>query len=1076
MKERDKHRNNNLWVGSEDLNGSEELIERSQQEFYELPAEEGEEAGGGKANRRDFMKYLGFGIGSAVIAASCETPVRRALPYVTKPDTIVPGVATYYASAHVRGGEFCPIVVKTREGRPIKIEGNLLSSMTKGGTSARAQASVLELYDRTRIKTPGKIVNSEGKFDRMSWADVDKAISDKLQPGSSVRIVSNTVISPTTLNVIKDFKKKYNNTEHISYDPVSFSALLDAQKQSTGQRIVPDYDFSAADMIVSFGADFLGTWNSAVEYASGYASKRKIDAELKPNMSRFYMVESHMSLSGSNADNRVMIRPSEKGVAIAYVHDKIASRMGGASVKADGTFSEKSVSKNLDAMAADLVNAKANGKVSMVISDSNNLAEQLLINHINEMLGNIGKTVKYGNYSKQHQGDDKAMIRLISDMKAGTVDVVIFLDDVNPAYDLPEGKEFVEALKNVSLKVSTTQLPNETMGLCDYVCPSHHNLETWGDAEPKKGFYSILQPTIYPIFDTRNKESSLMKWAGNKEYFAGNGNAYYNYIKKYWEKNIFPKQSEYSDFRTFWDMTVHNGVLEIEQAETFTSSTSVSSLGSKISTPATTGLEIDFYENVNIGNGAYANNPWLQEMPDPLMKTVWDNFITIPIRWSDTDYFVGMNRLGSGDIATISKGNKSLKMTVSEAFGQEENSVGIALGYGRTLSGEAGTDIGHNAYPLLSRNGDGYVQYYTSQAKLSEKQGNDESFASVQYHNTYGLKGKSEGEEYANIGEKAAVVIVEGYEGGIVDRSVIRQTDQSLLEEAVKELSEEKEEAAKLNSHTMYPTHEKLYGMGHKWEMSIDLSACIGCGACQVACIAENNVPIVGKREVRRHHEMTWLRIDRYYYGDIKSPNVVYQPMMCQHCDNAPCENVCPVGATTHSSEGINQMAYNRCIGTRYCANNCPYKVRRFNWLDYTAADLFGVNEHHPLGDEDGIAFYADNLTRMVLNPDVTVRSRGVMEKCSFCVQRIQEGKLAAKNENRPLQDGEILTACATACPTGAIVFGDVSDKGTEITNEVEDPRYYTVLMEMNTRPGVGYKMKVLNRNAQISNAEQLEF
>ncbi len=1076
-----KEHNKGIWIGTKDLTGSEELLEQAKQEFYELPAmndlanDDVYESDSDNTSRRDFLKYMGFGIGAAVLAASCETPVRRALPYVTKPDAIVPGVATYYASAMVRGGDFCPILVKTREGRPIKIEGNVMSSMTKGGTSARAQALVLELYDRSRIKNPGKIVDPEdGEVQGMKWSDVDAAIMKGLNAGSSVRIVSNTVISPSTLQVIEDFKGAYQNTEHVMYDPVSFSALLDAQEQSTGLRVVPDYDFDKAEMIVSFGADFLGTWNSPVEYASGFASKRKVDSD-KPSQSRFYMVESHMSLSGSNADNRIPVRPSEMGIAIALVHDVIAKNRGYSTVGASDKFASEAAKDHLTKMAQDMMRNSSAGNYSIVFSASNNVAEQLLINHINEMLGNVGNSVKYGNHSNQRKGDDKAIVKLMQEMNAGVVDVVIFLDDVNPVYDLPDGDKFAQALSKVGLKISTTSMRNETMALCDYVCPVHHNLESWGDAEPKNGFYTVVQPTIEPLFNTRYKESSLLKWAGNESYFDTDKDPYYLYIKENWKKNIFPRQSQYADFRAFWDMTVHDGVLEITRGEQVSSDTIVAGLGGRISKPGSAELEVFFYENVNVGTGTYANNPWLQEMPDPLSRTVWDNFINIPVAWKEPRYFVGYNKLGSGDIATLSIGDTDLKMTVVESFGQPDHSVAVALGYGRTVCGPAGRNVGVNAYPALSRDSEGYIQYYASDADLSGRQGEDKTFASVQYHHTYGLKGESQGET-VNLGEKAATTIAAGYQGGIVDRTIIRQADLSQLGEALKLLDDEKQAAEELNSQTLYKGHGNLYGVGHKWEMTIDLSACIGCGACQVACIAENNVPVVGKYEVKRHHEMTWLRIDRYYYGEFGNPNVVYQPMMCQHCDNAPCENVCPVNATNHSSEGLNQMVYNRCIGTRYCANNCPYKVRRFNWLDYTSNDLFGRNENQPFEDDDDVPFYADNLTRMVLNPDVTVRARGVMEKCTFCVQRVQEGKLAAKTENRAVRDGEINTACATACPTGAIVFGDVNDNDSRISKEVDDPRYYQALMELNTRPGVGYKMKVLNRNGDITDIDKLAF
>nr|MBS0037383.1 4Fe-4S dicluster domain-containing protein [Saprospiraceae bacterium] len=390
------------------------------------------------------------------------------------------------------------------------------------------------------------------------------------------------------------------------------------------------------------------------------------------------------------------------------------------------------------------------------------------------------------------------------------------------------------------------------------------------------------------------------------------------------------------------------------------------------------------------------------------------------------------------------------------------------LGYGREVAGPAGRGVGTNVFSSLWRNDDGNLQYYATRVKLGSHLGEDSSFAAVQYHHTFGVKDEDpKTGETINVDEQAIMTLGSGFQGALERRTIIRHANLPNLKNAVDDLKKERKHHQKLNKAGLYPGHDELYSNGHHWGMSVDMSACIGCGACQVACIAENNVPIVGKGEVRRHHEMTWLRIDRYYYGDFDNPNVVYQPMMCQHCDNAPCENVCPVGATSHSAEGLNQMTYNRCIGTRYCANNCPYKVRRFNWYDYTASDMWGLNENNPFGTDT--PFYGDNLTRMVLNPDVTVRTRGVIEKCSFCVQRIQEGKLKAKTERRELKDGDIKTACVTACPTGAIQFGDMNNKESAVAGNKENPLNFYVLEEVNLQSSVGYLMKVINKDKDIN-------
>jgi molybdopterin-containing oxidoreductase family iron-sulfur binding subunit len=455
-------------------------------------------------------------------------------------------------------------------------------------------------------------------------------------------------------------------------------------------------------------------------------------------------------------------------------------------------------------------------------------------------------------------------------------------------------------------------------------------------------------------------------------------------------------------------------------------------------------------------------------MPDPVNRTVWGNYLSIPNEWDGINRISGWKDLNDGDNVDVEINGQKYTCTVTRSFGLAAGTVAIALGQGRT-SGGCGVGYGVNLNPALSMEG-GYIQYFAKSATVSGKSGEDKSYACVQHHHTMGVKavGVEEG-AVINVDEKS--LGWKGFQGSLTNRSIIFPGSLKELEKVSEKLTEFHTEAEHLNSQTLYPSNEEWFKMGVKWEMFVDLNACIGCGACQVACVAENNVPVVGKKEVHRHHEMTWLRIDRYFYGDFENPKVVYQPMMCQHCDNAPCENVCPVAATPHSMEGLNQMAYNRCIGTRYCANNCPYKVRRFNWLDYTTADLWGGNEERTFHVEgEDMPFYADNLVRMVLNPDVTVRSRGVIEKCSFCVQRIQEGKLAAKNENREVADNDVRSACQTACPTNAIVFGNANNPNSEVNKRRNNsgPLAYQVLEEINVRPGVHYTAKIHNNNEAL--------
>jgi len=1082
-----KNKQGDVWIGDAQLANDPVYWQESNQEFHSLSMTDflgEEEVSGGSSSRRDFLKYLGFGLGAATVAASCEIPVRKAIPYVVKPDAIVPGVATYYASSFVQGGDYCSILVKTREGRPIKIEGNSLSSVTRGGTSARVQAAVLSLYDTSRIAGPFRI--RKGVIDKPAsrngkgpgWAVIDEEIRSSLKPGSRIRILAPTIQSPTTLQAITDFTVAFPQTKLLMYDAVSAAALIQANEACFGQAVVPDYHFEKAACIVSFEADFLGTWISPIEYAAKYVTNRRIHDVKKPSMSRHIQVESHISLTGSNADNRIQVKPSELGAAILALYNAVAGLSGLPAQNGPSLPAAKA--RKIKALATELFQHKGE---SLVVSGSNNLGEQTLVNAINVLLGNYGQTLDFQHASLQRKGLDSAVNGLIDEMARGEVDALFLMEGANPAWDIPRAAEFVRAAAKVPLKVSFATVPNESTALCDFVTPTNHFLESWGDAEPKRGHFSLMQPAISPLFDTRQAEVSLLTWAGSNKIPAGAEQPAMDYLMANWETQVFPKQARFAGFRAFWEHCLHDGIFENPvsgNAPVFAFAGDVSKAASQVRKPEASGLEISFFETVNMGNGQYANNPWLAELADPVARTSWGNYLAVPVTWNGGNRFSSLNNLnpreiyGEADIVDLSINGRSKPVTAVRQFGLLKDTVALALGYGRSVTGymgkALGNEVGVNVYPWLSLDEQGNTRYYAAQAQVSEPVAKEDLFACVQYHHAMGVTGKDpETGETLNVDEKTSMALGSGYQGGIVDRSIIYKASLNELPELVHHIEEKRTEAAKLNSKTLYPIDEYTdhqFSQGHWWAMHVDLNACIGCGACSVACMAENNVPVVGKREVGRHHEMSWLRIDRYFFGKYENPNTVYQPMMCQHCDNAPCENVCPVAATPHSSEGLNQMTYNRCIGTRYCANNCPYKVRRFNWLDYTKADLFAVNE--PQVNGESLPFGADNLTRMVLNPDVTVRSRGVIEKCSFCVQRIQEGKLTAKKEGRALQDNDVRTACQTACPTGAIVFGDRNNAQGDLTRKLDNPLNYIVLEEIGVRSSVNYTAKVINREESL--------
>lgn len=947
-------------------------------------------------SRRDFLKLFGFTIASAAIATSCQQPVQKAIPFLIQPEKIIPGEASYFASTYFDGNDYCSVLVKVRDGRPIKIEGNALSPVTRGGTNARTQASVLGLYDNKRHKTP----KFKGK--KISWEDADQQILEalaqiKAKEGKLV-LLTGTIISPSTKAIIQEFLAAHPGAEHIQYDVISASGMLQANEQSYGKAFIPSYDFSKADLIVSFDADFLGSWLSPIEYTKQYSERRKL-VDGQRSMSRHLHFEGGMSLTGSNADERIQIRPSQEKLVIANLYNELKKLAGEQSVNLQAT------PVDITKVAGELIAKK--GK-SLVVSGSNDAETQLLVNAINELLGNYGNTIRTDVHLKLRQAMDTDMARLVDRMEAGQVDGLI-LYDVNPVYDYPQGARFQTALRQVPLSIAMPILGEETSEYVQYICPDHHYLEAWNDAEVKSGSYSLAQPTIRPIFKTRAAQESLLKWAGNPVDF-------HTYIQNYWEKNIYPQAQGGQAFIDFWNSKLHDGIFESGRKEDGFSAYNgerVPSVLAQVKSPSgTDALELNLYTNVSVGTGKQANNPWLQELPDPVTKICWDNYAAVSPKLAkelelEDEQLVMINDFGP--------------IPVVVQPGQEHRTISVALGYGRVNLGTPEGTVGKNAFPLVTSE-NGSLRYTLEQVNLQKVEG-EYQLAKTQSHHS-----------------------MEG-------RNLVRETT---LEDYLANPASGNEMREELKSHLKSLYAQRKFD-GFHWGMAIDLNSCTGCNACVVACSAENNVPVVGKEQVIMAREMHWIRIDRYYKGDPDNPELVRQPVMCQHCDNAPCENVCPVAATTHSNEGVNQMAYNRCIGTRYCNNNCPYKVRRFNFFDYTGADAMPGNTIDP-------AEMTTDLRRLVLNPDVTVRAKGVIEKCSFCIQRIQEKKLTAKNESRQLKDGEVVPACAQSCPADAIVFGDLNNKESRISKFFEDERNYHLLEELHTLPSVGYLTKVKNK------------
>ncbi|MFW5706757.1 MAG: 4Fe-4S dicluster domain-containing protein, partial [Bacteroidota bacterium] len=947
------------------------------------------EANDKSTSRRDFLKWCGISFFSATVISACENPVKKAIPYLHQPETLTPGRASWYASAFTDGNRFCSVLVKSRDGRPIKIEGNELCTFTAGGTSAIVQASVLSLYDDgARYKYP--VIDG----DKAQWDAADqritKAFEDAAAQGKKCYLVTPTLLSPTSNRLISQLKQNYASLEHVAWDAVSYESIREAHNMTFNRAFIPDYRFDKAELIVSFSADFLGTWLAPVAFANRYSKTRQL-TDGSTSMSRHLQFEASMTITGANADERIPVKPTNEMEILMELYNEMAALTGNA------VFSSASSGYDTKALAEDILAKK--GK-ALVVCGHDNLEAQILVNAINYMAESYGSTLDSRKTLNMGQGNKKAMGEMIAAMEQGNAHMVMFYKS-NPAYNHPQAGKLEAALAKVPVKVSFATAKDETSDLCNVILPDNHYLESWGDAMPAAGTYALMQPVMQPLFNTRQFQASLLTWLGQDS-------DYQAFIKTWAQQDLFPSQNNYADFQQFWINTLQAGVFETNEIMDFTPSMASGTVSEAVanlkSLVSQTGeLQYMVYENVAMADGTYANNPWLQELPDPISKISWDNFAAVSPKFAED------HKISQGEIISVN----GIEVPVMIQPGQAYGTISMALGYGHTKTGKSADGVGVNVFPLLAAG----APYGTIESW--SKTGNTYSFALSQTHHS-----------------------MEG-------RYIVRESTLDKYKENPKAGNEIRDYHLKYKT-TLYPGH--TYD-GHHWVLMVDLNACTGCSSCVIACQAENNTPVVGKEEVKNRRIMHWMRIDRYYTGSEEDPGVVFQPLMCQHCDNAPCENVCPVAATNHSHEGINQMAYNRCVGTKYCINNCPYKVRRFNWFRYAMNEKFDYNMNSKLG-------------RMVLNPDVTVRERGVVEKCSFCIQRIQEAKLIAKNERRKLKDGDVVTACMGACPSNALIFGDVNDPDSRVAKLIKDPRNYHLLEELHTLPTVGYLTKITNPKA----------
>ncbi len=1023
------------WSTLEEYYRDPEVEKLRKEEFFDKPEKSFKQDFGPQGfSRRDFMKLGGAAAIFSMIACG-NRPVEKLVPYVSQPEEITLGVPNYYASTCTACPAACGLVVKTREGRPIKMEGNPEHPVNKGRLCARGQTSLLDLYDPGRLRNPIKIA-SNGSKTNVNFPDADKEIVDRLKnAGGQVVLLTGAYHGPAKENLVSKFLSQFEDGRHYKYEPLFDDRYARSRQVAFGSNRLPQYHLDKADVVVLLGSDLFAHGRDRVRHMRDFAEKRKIKDN---HMSKVYAFEPAISEMGSNADLRYPVKMADLPMIAGALLLQLVymdKRAPGMSERISADMVQKFDPYQIEEkfgipmgtvkkVADDLWNNRGN---SIIISESfanqgkNSQELHQIVHVLNSILGNEGSTIETESIPDSHilSGYDD-LKRLVDDMNAGRVSAVM-IAGTNPVYSLPDDFGFAEALKKVPLRISLDDRINETAELCEYVLPGLHGAESWGDSEPYTGLYAIQQPTITPLWDNRQLEDSLIAFGfglGNQDFASGEVPLkFYEYLKDYWQNNIYRNSGLAGDFQSFWVKALQHGFFESRKYKTegfeapelrltpedVLSKVKAESNGSELVLTASS-LHID---------GRSMNNAWLLETPDPVSRITWDNHLSIaPSRAHEMG-------LKEGDVVTVEVNGKSLDVPVHLAPGTHKDSAVIMVGWGRTAVGDVGNNIGVNAFKLAARSNSDI--YFTMAGPKYTKTGKHIPLASVQGHNY------------------------------IEHRPILYETT---LSEYKKDPSAGHHEGHGKGGTLWKKDHRYP---GHKWGMVIDLNSCIGCNACVTACQVENNIPVVGKNEVLNGREMHWIRIDRYYSGDDDNPETVHQPMLCHHCDDAPCETVCPVLATVHNDEGLNLQVYNRCVGTRYCSNNCPYKVRRFNYYDYYKSS------------------YEEKPLHMLLNPDVTVRSKGVMEKCTFCIQRIRDARHRAKSKGQPIGPDEVKTACQQTCPAGAISFGDLNQKNSKVSKESHEPRAFKVLEELNIDPNVSYLTLVRNTDKKKDKHEDEE-
>lgn len=988
-------------------------------------------------SRRKFIALTAAS--GALLATACSDYRDKGeiVAYNQKPDNILPGVADYYASTCTGCVLNCGILIKTREGRPIKIDGNPSHPVNQGKMCSAGQAGIMNLYSPERLKNPlkrrgGELILFRDELKQFKWADADKEIIELLvtasKNGKTAALITGQINSPTQAKLIDEFMAKYPAIKHYSYELINESVRAQAFKLNYGSDVLPNIKWDEAKVIVMFEADILGNEGNFIENIRLFTQNRDVNNIDKFN--RLYSIEGKMSLTGMNADYRMRLNPVYQFDFLMALINEIVNVRGFSKVPLNSSINNQVSKFNLKSIITG--NEMDERKVMTLVDDlmenagssmvyagnTHSLGVHSAVLILNEILGNTD-LYNYANcnVSAKSLSNDNDIKELVSAMKKGKVDTVIHFDS-NPVFDFPTEYGYETALKNVKNIISLTETDNETSVHANYILPIHHNFESWGDSITRNGIISLQQPVINPLYNTRQKEAVILKWTegANTSY---SHDLYHKYLQKYWETEVHPNSSSAADFKTFWFASLHDGYAEIKKSEVTVNLGSVNQeLASVLNPHQTSGFTLMLSNNYTImANGKFANNGWLQELPHPVTKVTWDNYAMMsPNTASELN-------MDFDDLINIQVGKDKLTLPVYLQPGMSEKLIVVELGYGRTRAGEIGNNVGVDVNQVIS-----------STNKISKF-----IFTGINVEKTSGKYKLASTQEHHMLDDMSIKDIHK-------DRHIIQEGTVEKYK-ANPDFIHEKKHGHLIS---MYPPHEYT---DIKWAMSIDMNKCIGCGLCVTSCNVENNIPIVGKDQTMRGREMHWMRIDRYYSGTTEDPEVSNQPMLCQHCDNAPCENVCPVVATNHSPDGLNQMVYNRCVGTRYCSNNCPYKVRRYNYLDYR--------------DVVASSYQKSDSLELMHNPEVTIRARGVMEKCSFCVQRIMEARQEATKEGRKIKGTDVKTACQQACPSNAIVFGDMNDKDSQLVEYRNHKLGYHILEELNVKPNVTYIARLRNKKME---------